>query len=236
MHRFFKTMKQLVLTVLLLVLLALLAAGGYFAVEGHRLYQKAAENRPVAAMYGEISGREDFVSFRALPTTYVNAVIATEDERFERHRGVDPLSILRALWTDLRTGSLAEGGSTITQHLARKAAEMFAALEIEKQYDKEEILEMYVNTIYFGSGYYGIAEAAQGYFGKSPAELTDAEAVMLAGLPNAPSAYSPNSSPELALRRTQVVLRRMVSCHKLTRQQADDLAAQAAELRVLPAQ
>ena len=248
MHRFLKTMKQLVITVLLLILLALLAAGGYFAVEGHRLYQKTVENRPVAAMYGEISGREDFVSFRALPTTYVNAVIATEDERFERHRGVDPLSILRALWTDLRTGSLAEGGSTITQqlaknqlftqekHLARKAAEMFAALEIEKQYNKEEIFEMYVNTIYFGSGYYGIAEAAQGYFGKSPAELTDAEAVMLAGLPNAPSAYSPNSSPELALRRTQVVLRRMVSCHKLTRQQADDLAAQAAELRVLPVQ
>ena len=157
------------------------------------------------------------------------------------------VSIARALVTDLRTGSFAEGGSTITQqlakntlftqekHLARKAAEMFAALAIEKQYNKEQIFEMYVNTIYFGSGHYGIGEAAQGYFGKTPLQLTDAEAVMLAGLPNAPSAYSPNSSPDLAVKRMQVVLNRMVGCKKLTREQADALAAEAVTLQFLPA-
>lgn len=120
-------------------------------------------------------------------------------------------------------------------HLARKAAEMFAALAIEKQYNKEQIFEMYVNTIYFGSGHYGIGEAAQGYFGKTPLQLTDAEAVMLAGLPNAPSAYSPNSSPDLAVKRMQVVLNRMVGCKKLTREQADALAAEAVTLQFLPA-
>ena len=124
---------------------------------------------------------------------------------------------------------------TQEKHLARKAAEMFAALAIEKQYNKEQIFEMYVNTIYFGSGHYGIGEAAQGYFGKTPLQLTDAEAVMLAGLPNAPSAYSPNSSPDLAIKRMQVVLNRMVGCKKLTREQADALAAEAVTLQFLPA-
>ena len=91
---------------------------------------------------------------------------------------------------------------------------------------------MYVNNIYFGSGHYGIGEAAQGYFGKTPLQLTDAEAVMLAGLPNAPSAYSPNSSPDLALKRMQVVLKRMVKCRVLTQQQADAIAADAENLTV----
>ena len=194
-----------------------------------------------------ISSREGFVPYAQLPQTYINAVISAEDSRFTHHKGVDPVSIARALVTDLRTGSFAEGGSTITQqlakntlftqekHLARKAAEMFAALAIEKQYNKEQIFEMYVNTIYFGSGHYGIGEAAQGYFGKTPLQLTDAEAVMLAGLPNAPSAYSPNSSPDLAVKRMQVVLNRMVGCKKLTREQADALAAEAVTLQFLPA-
>ena len=143
---------------------------------------------------------------------------------------------------DLRTRSLAEGGSTLTQqlaknelftqdkHLARKAAEMLAAFDIEKTYSKQQIFEMYANTIYFGSGYYGIAEAAEGYFGKEPAQLTDAEAIYLAGMPNAPSTYA--SSPELAFKRMQVVLKRMVKCRVLTQQQADAIAADAENLTV----
>ena len=243
-------MKQwisLLLTVLLLALLALVAAGGYFAVTGHKLYESAIQVTPIDTLYSSISSREGFIPYAQLPQTYINAVISAEDSRFTHHKGVDPVSIARALVTDLRTGSFAEGGSTITQqlakntlftqekHLARKAAEMFAALAIEKQYNKEQIFEMYVNTIYFGSGHYGIGEAAQGYFGKTPLQLTDAEAVMLAGLPNAPSAYSPNSSPDLAVKRMQVVLNRMVGCKKLTREQADALAAEAVTLQFLPA-
>lgn len=201
MHTVFRFLRQLLLTVLLLALLVLVAAGGYFAVTGHKLYESAIQVTPIDTLYSSISSREGFVPYAQLPQTYINAVISAEDSRFTHHKGVDPVSIARALVTDLRTGSFAEG----------------------------------VNTIYFGSGHYGIGEAAQGYFGKSPLQLTDTEAVMLAGLPNAPSAYSPNSSPDLAVKRMQVVLNRMVGCKKLTREQADALAAEAVTLQFLPA-
>ena len=136
---------------------------------------------------------------------------------------------------------MAEGGSTITQQLMkneyftqekkleRKFAEIFAAWDIEKQYSKEDIFELYVNTIYFGSGYYGIYDAAEGYFGKEPSELSEYEAVMLAGLPNAPSAYSPDTSPELAKQRMRQVLDRMVECEVIDQTEADNLLAQADE-------
>ena len=161
------------------------------------------------------------------------------------HKGIDPGAIARALLADLRTRSLAEGGSTLTQQLAknalftqekrmtRKAAEAFAAIDIEKTYTKQQIFEMYANTIYFGSGCYGIEEAAEGYFGKTADQLTDAEAIVLAGLPNAPSAYA--SSPELALKRTQTVLKRMVKCRALTQSEADAIAAEAQQLKILTA-
>lgn len=248
MRKISRFFKQLFFTLLLLLLLALVLAGGYFAFEGHKLYESAVQQVPIETLYPSISSRESFVAYSDLPQTYIDAVIAVEDERFERHSGVDPASILRALWADLRSGRFAEGGSTLTQqlaknelftqekHIARKAAEIFAAFAIEKQYTKTQIFEMYVNTIYFGSGHYGIREAALGYFGKEPSQLTEAEAVMLAGLPNAPSAYSPNSSPDLAYKRTQIVLKRMVRCKKLTQTQADSIAAEAAGLQFLPAQ
>ena len=193
-------------------------------------------------MYDTIRARGSYTSYDQLPQTYIDAVISVEDSRFERHHGIDPAAIVRALWADLRTRSLAEGGSTLTQqlaknelftqdkHLARKAAEMLAAFDLEKAYSKQQIFEMYANTIYFGNGYYGITQAAEGYFGKEPAQLTDAEAVFLAGLPNAPSLYA--SSPELALKRTQTVLKRMVKCRVLTQMQADAIAEEAAGLTV----
>ena len=115
-----------------------------------------------------------------------------EDSRFEKHHGIDPAAIVRALWADLRTRSLAEGGSTLTQQLAknelftqekqmaRKAAEMFAARDIEDYYSKQQIFEMYAGSCYFGNQWSGVAQAAQGYFGKPTRELTRAECVVLA--------------------------------------------------------
>ena len=237
-------LQQLLLTLLLVVLAGLLLAGIYFGWQGHTLYQKAVADHPIAAMYDSIRSRTDFVSYEAMPKTYVQAVIAVEDRRFASHHGIDPISIGRALLIDLKTHSLAEGGSTLTQQLAknelftqekrlaRKAAEMFAALAIEKAYNKQQIFEMYANTIYFGNGCYGIAQAADGYFGKTPAALTDAEAVLLAGLPNAPSLYSPTANPDLALKRTRVVLDRMVEARVLTRERAEQLEAEAAALEI----
>ena len=231
LHRFFRFVTQSLLTFLCILLLGGLLAGGWFFYQGRQLYRSAASSYPVASMYDTIRARGSYTSYDALPQTYINAVICTEDEHFMTHKGIDPGAIARALLADLRTHSLAEGGSTLTQqlaknelftqdkHLARKAAEMLAAFDLEKAYSKQQIFEMY-----------GITQAAEGYFGKEPAQLTDAEAVFLAGLPNAPSLYA--SSPELALKRTQTVLKRMVKCRVLTRTQADAIAEEAAGLTV----
>ena len=235
-------LKRLLCWALLLALLVLAAAGAVLVVQGWTLYRATQPELPAAQLYETLSARPGFTTCDAIPQTYIDAVIAVEDSRFELHHGVDPVAIVRALWTDLRTRSLAEGGSTLTQqlaknelftqdkHLARKAAEMLAAFDLEKTYSKQQIFEMYANTIYFGNGCYGITQAAEGYFGKEPAQLTDAEAVFLAGLPNAPSLYA--SSPELALKRTQTVLKRMVKCRVLTQMQADAIAEEAAGLTV----
>lgn len=238
MHTVFRFLRQLLLTVLLLALLTLVAAGGYFAVTGHKLYESAIQVTPIDTLYSSISSREGFVPYAQLPQTYINAVISAEDSRFTHHKGVDPVSIARALVTDLRTGSFAEGGSTITQQLAknlyfsqekkmtRKAAEVFLALELEKNYSKDEILELYVNSIYFGDGYYSIGEASRGYFGKAPSQMNEYESTLLAGVPNAPSKYAPSKNPELAERRQQQVLRRMEACGYFTEEEAETVAAQ----------
>ena len=230
-HRFFDFLRQSVLTVLLVLLLVLLAAGGWYVYQGHRLYRDTVRTAPITALYDTIRAREHYTPYDQLPQTYIDAVICTEDEHFLTHKGIDPGAIARALLTDLRTRSMAEGGSTLTQqlaknelftqdkHLTRKAAEAFAAIDLEKTYTKQQIFEMYAGTIYFGNGCYGITEAAEGFFGKGPAQLTDAEAVYLAGLPNAPSLYADN--PDLALKRARTVLKRMVKCGVLTQPQAD---------------
>ena len=245
MHTVFRFLRQLLLTVLLLALLVLVAAGGYFAVTGHKLYESAIQVTPIDTLYSSISSREGFVPYAQLPQTYINAVISAEDSRFTHHKGVDPVSIARALVTDLRTGSFAEGGSTITQqlaknelftqrkHLERKFAEIFAARAIEDVYTKDEIFEMYVNSIYFGSGYYGISNAALGYFEVEPSEMSDLISVFLAGLPNAPSVYSPDNSVYLATRRMTVVLQRMINYDVITVEKADQLMAEAYSIAFL---
>jgi len=111
--------------------------------------------------------------------------------------------------------------------LKKEFAEIFAALALEREYSKEQLFEIYVNTIYFGSGYYGIYEAAQGYYGKNPSELTDYEAIMLAGIPNAPSNYSPDASMELARKRMSLVLEKMVNCRKITETRANEILGNA---------
>lgn len=228
---FFKLLFSLVSIVLVLFLIA----GAFFGIKGYNMYRNAVEKTPISEKVESIRNMEGFTEYEELPKIYVDAVISVEDKRFWSHGGVDVLAIGRAMWNDLQTMSFAEGGSTITQQIAkneyftqekkleRKFAEIFLALELEADYSKQAIFELYVNTIYFGSGYYGIHDAAQGYYGKEPSELSDYEAVMLAGLPNAPSAYSPDSSPELAKQRMKQVLDRMVDCGKMTKEKADKL-------------
>src|SRR6059036_271221 len=166
--------------------------------------------------------RRIFVPLAHIPQTLRDAVIATEDRRFYSHFGVDPIGVARAVYQNYRRGRFVEGGSTITQQLTkvlfltpdksleRKMKEAALALELERRYSKDRILEMYLNQVYFGNGAYGVEAASRTYFGKSVTELSVKEAALVAGLPRAPSTYSPFEHSEAAKRRREVVLRRMV--------------------------
>lgn len=223
-----------VLCVLLAAILCTTAAfGTFYGIKGYRMYQDAISHKSIEERVDEIRGREHFTKYSELPEFYINAVISVEDHRFRKHFGIDPIALCRAVWTDLRAMSFVEGGSTITQQLAknllftrektieRKAAEVFAVFDIERKYSKDEIFEIYVNMAGFGGNYDGIYEAAKGYFEKEPLELTDYEAAMLAGVPNAPSIYSPEVSREKAEKRVGLVLDSMVRYKCITRGQAD---------------
>src|SRR5208283_3172610 len=169
-----------------------------------------------------------------VPEMLIKALIATEDMRFYRHYGLDFRGIARALYRNIRAGKVLEGGSTLTQQLAkilfltpersytRKLKEMVLALRIEQRYTKREILSLYLNQIYFGNGAYGIEAAAQIYFGKSAKDLNIEECALLAGLPRSPKYYSPFKSPASALGRRAYVLNRMVAAGIITRPQAED--------------
>src|SRR6266852_5879112 len=180
--------------------------------------------------------RRIFVPLAHIPRALRDAVLATEDRRFYQHWGIDPIGIARAVWQNYRRGRVVEGGSTITQQLTkvlfltpdksieRKMKEAVLALELERRYTKDRILEMYLNQIYFGHGAYGVEAAARTYFGKSVSELNVREGALLAGLPRAPSAYSPFDHADAAKRRREIVLRRMVDFGALKEDEAKRLA------------
>ena len=172
--------------------------------------------------------RRALVPLSKIPVDLQNAVIAIEDQRFFKHWGADLHAIARAMLANLKHGQIVEGGSTITQQLAkalfltrektieRKIKELLLSIQLEKNYTKEEILQLYLNQIYFGQGAYGVQEAASVYFGKDVQELNLAESAMLAGLPRAPNSYSPFVDVARAYRRRATALRRMVECGFIT--------------------
>ncbi len=180
--------------------------------------------------------RRIFVPLQQIPKALREAVVATEDARFYSHFGVDPMGIARAIYQNFRRGRIVEGGSTITQQLAkvlfltpdksleRKLKEAVLALELERRYSKDRILEIYLNQIYFGHGAFGVEAAARTYFGKPVGELSLAECTLLAGLPKAPATYSPFEHPDAAKRRRGTVLARMVGVGALSSDQAKKVA------------
>ena len=186
------------------------------------------------AVNDKVYKTENYVFLPNIPKDLMKAIVAVEDARFYTHDGYDLKGITRATATNIEAGEIEEGGSTITQQLAknlflsgeqsfaRKAEELLLAREIEKNFDKDKILEFYLNTIYFGSGYYGVHAAAEGYFGKEPKDLTLAESAMLAGLPNAPSLYSPYVNFKLAKQRQMKVIDSMLREKVITASQAED--------------
>ena len=184
------------------------------------------------------------VKIEQIPVNLLNAFVAIEDNRFYEHKGVDFRGLARAAYTNLIRGEIAEGGSTITQQLAknayltqertikRKIQEVFLALQLEKQYTKQEILELYLNQIYFGQGAYGVQAASKTYFGKNVEDLTLGECAMLAGIPKSPNYYSPFNNINAAIERRDTVLDQMVNFGYINYSQCYD--AKKAEVVLAP--
>jgi penicillin-binding protein 1A len=190
----------------------------------------------ILASYGDLYGKQ--VNLDDLPPYLPDALLATEDRRFYSHFGVDPRGLLRAIYTNFRAGHLVQGGSTITQQLAknvfltpdrtirRKGQELLLALWFEHSFTKQQILTLYLNRVYFGAGTYGVDAAAQKYFGKPAAKVSPFEAAMLAGMVKAPSRYNPLSDPKRATDRAKLVLANMVDAGYMTDRDATRAIAQ----------
>jgi penicillin-binding protein 1A len=232
-------------------LVGLAAITAYFAYDLPDIERIALqERRPTTAVvaadgsalarYGDLAG--DSVHVEDLPPHLVQAVLAIEDRRFHHHFGLDPIGILRAMFANIQAGAMVQGGSTITQQLAknlfltpertlrRKVQEALLALWLEANYDKDDLLSAYLNRVYLGAGTYGVDAAARTYFGVSARNVTLRQAAILAGLLRAPSRYSPSNAPELAEARADTVLAAMVDAGFISQAQAD----QAEDLPPLP--
>lgn len=186
------------------------------------------------------------VDIKDVPDNIKHAIIATEDKNFYHHKGYDPIGLARSMIVNISTGSFSQGASTITQQLARilflsnektfdrKIKEFIVAARIEKTIPKDKILEMYLNNVYLGSGAYGVAGASQIYFNKPLKALTLGEAALLAGLPQAPSVYSPYNNKKLALERRDQVLGRMFKMRYITRQEYENAKEEKLNLNPNP--
>jgi len=228
-------MKYIKRFLILLLVIVIIVAFIIFS-NGKKMYQDALNGLELSDVISKVRQQDNYVEYKDLPKKYLNAVIAVEDHRFEKHGAIDLIAISRAIWINITNFEFREGGSTITQQVAkniffieetdavtRKMAEILVAFDLEKQYSKEEILELYVNTIYFGDGYYGIKEACNGYLDIEPSEMTLYDATMMAGIPNAPSVYAPTANPELTKSRQKKVVSDMVEYGYLSQEEADGL-------------
>ncbi len=191
------------------------------------------DGEPIATLYAKT---RLWAPLKQIPKDLQNALIATEDYRFYQHKGIDFRGVLRAVYQDIKAGKKVQGGSTITQQLVknlfftqeklffRKIFEMAYAIRIEQQYSKEQILEFYLNSIYFGHGTWGAQGAAEVYFGKPVRELNTAESAMIAALAKSPEYYSPFRNPEAALKRRNLILNLMLKHEYLDRAEVERLS------------
>lgn len=227
---------KLIKRLILFLIIVIAIVGSIFALNGKKMYDEAISKISLEDTINKVRNDKNYVKLEDLPKDYMNAVISVEDHRYKQHGAIDLIAIGRAIWTNISHFQLREGGSTITQQVAknlffirekdaatRKVAELFAAFDLEKNYSKDDILELYVNTIYFGDGYYGIKEACNGYLKIEPSKMTLYDCTMMAGIPNAPSVYAPTVNPELTRSRQKKVISDMVEHGYLSQEQADKL-------------
>lgn len=228
-----RTVRKTIKYIFICIVIIGIGACSYLTYEGYTMYKDAVNEVSIEDKVAEIRIKRQYTQVEELPRIYKEAIISVEDHRFYSHPGIDILATARAAVHDIQAMSLVEGGSTITQQLAknlyftqekkfvRKVAEVFVAIEMEKKYTKDEILELYVNSIYFGNNCYCVKDANMVYFNKLPKDMTDYEATLLAGIPNAPSVYSLDVNPTLAKQRQRQVVEKMVEFGYLTQKEAN---------------
>ena len=226
-----KTIKRLLWLFLIIVVIV----AGVQIKGGYDKYQQALTDRPLNEVLDELQDKDNYTQYEDVPEIYYKALVAVEDRRFYKHNGFDIIGSARAIYNDIKAWELLEGGSTISQQLAknlyfpqdntlqRKIAEIFMAMKIERDYEKDDVLEFYVNGIYYGSGYYSIYDASMGYFDKEPKDMTDYECTLLVGIPNAPSVYSLNNRPDLARQRQKKVIDCMVEVEYITEDEGKEI-------------
>ena len=195
-------MKKIIFRLFVIIILIALIFCGFYAYQGYKIYQDVIEEKNIEQRVAELQNKEDYVKLDEIADVYVELVVESEDHRFYQHHGVDYIGLTRAMLTNLATWSYKEGGSTITQQLAknlclsfeksldRKFAEVFIAWHLERDYSKDEILEMYLNITYLGEGNYGIKAASNYYYNVEPSQLTKEQAEVLVRTLKSPSVYN----------------------------------------------
>ncbi len=206
-----------------------------FLINSFLIYSNAIREISLKEKISEIKSKDSYVEVNNISDHMKKYIVNVEDKRFYSHNGIDVMSIIASMISNINVGYYKYGGSTITQQLAknmyfssdkkltRKIAEMFLSFKLEREYSKDDILELYLNIIYFGNGYYGISKASQGYFGVSPNDLTEYQSSLLAGIPQAPSLYNLNDkNNEFMKQRYKDVLRILLRNDVITQIQVDE--------------
>lgn len=210
--------------------------------DGIEMYKEAVSETSIEEKIKSIRELPNYVKYNEISQFLKNATVSVEDHRFYRHSGIDYISTGRALINNVLSGKIVSGGSTITQQLAknmyfsfekkfsRKVAELIVAKKLESMLTKEEILELYLNIIYYGNGYYGIKEASNGYFGIEPNSLSNEQSIVLAGIPQSPNAYS-LVNPNCKIKdRTNIVVASMIENKYIQESRAQDIVIKAYQL------
>lgn len=228
-----KTLLKIIKWTCLLAFVVALIGVTVVTVKGYTLYKDTMAGVDLEEVFHSYESQENYIHIDQVSKTFTDALVAVEDHRFYQHKGLDEVAFLRAVIRNISEQSYAAGGSTITQQLSknlffsfdknleRKIAELIVAKKIEKTFSKDEILEMYINVIYYGDGYVGIEAAAQGYFAKTAADLSYGESIILAGLPQAPSVYALREHLDRGIERGYDVVAAMIQRGYITEGQAE---------------
>jgi membrane peptidoglycan carboxypeptidase len=244
-----KKYKKIIKIILLSLLLVILVGMSFVLIksfQGYSLYKEVMTDVDLEEVFIQKQEEEDYTLLEDVSPTFLNALIAVEDHRFFEHKGLDHVAFLRAVMRNISEQSFAAGGSTITQQLSknlffsfdktleRKIAELIVARKIEDTFNKHEILEMYINVIYYGEGYIGIKQASEGYFNKGPLELSQSESVLLAGLPQAPSVYALRTNLNRGIERASSVVLALMEHGYITEAQGQLIILQLESVVVQP--